>query len=285
MKPKKDIFTANGKSLVSKIKVSDDLEKDVEKTVDLIGGFSKLIKKGDTVLLKPNFVYNAPFPATTSPDFLEAVINVIKKYKPSKILVGESSIYWQNTRRIMEKRGAFDVAERTGAEVYIFDDYDWQKVDIPNGKYQRATRIPTILDEVDRLIFLPNCKTHRLARFTMSLKLAFGCTNKLERVGHFFNLEPKIAEVASVIWPDLCIMDARKCFVTEGPDYGEVREPNLILASGDRIALDIEGIKIIKKYPADNLLNIDPWNLPTIKRAVELGIGAKSEKDYKVIEK
>ena len=102
-------------------------------------------------------------------------------------------------------------------------------------------------------------------------------------MGHFFNLEPKIAEISSVIWPDLCIMDARKCFVTEGPDYGEIREPNFILASGDRIALDIEGLKIIKKYPAENLLNMDPWNLPTIKRAIELNLGSKSEKDYKVI--
>jgi len=285
MKSKTNIFTKNGKALVGKLKSSGNIEKDVELVVSLIGGFRKLLKKGDTVLLKPNYVFDAPYPATTSPDFLKGVINVIKNYEPSRIIIGESSVYWQNTKKVMEARGAFRVAEETGAEIHIFDENEWKKIKIPNAKYKKVTRIPKILDEVDKLIFLPNLKTHRLARFTMSLKLAFGCTKKIERIAHFFNLEQKIAEVSSVIWPDLCIMDARKCFVTEGPDYGEIREPNLILASGDRIALDVEGIKIIQGYNAENLLKTNPWELETIKRAIELGIGSTSEKDYRVIER
>ena len=78
-------------------------------------------------------------------------------------------------------------------------------------------------------------------------------------------------------------MDARKCFVSGGPESGEVKEPNLILASTDRIAIDIEGLKILKSYPAKNKLDLPLWEIPQIKRAVELGLGAKSEKDYKVL--
>jgi len=78
-------------------------------------------------------------------------------------------------------------------------------------------------------------------------------------------------------------MDARKCFVSGGPESGEVKEPNLILASTDRIAIDIEGLKILNSYPAKNKLDLPLWEIPQIKRAVELGLGAKSEKDYKVL--
>jgi len=67
-------------------------------------------------------------------------------------------------------------------------------------------------------------------------------------------------------------MDARKCFITKGPSEGEMREPDLILASEDRIALDIEGIKIIQSFEGNNLKDINPEELVQIKRAREMGL-------------
>jgi uncharacterized protein (DUF362 family) len=78
-------------------------------------------------------------------------------------------------------------------------------------------------------------------------------------------------------------MDGRKSFVTGGPDNGEVVEPNVILASGDRIALDVEGVKILQSYPRENLIQAPVWEMPVIQRAIELGLGVKSEADYQVI--
>jgi uncharacterized protein (DUF362 family) len=268
---------------VSVIKSSKDLYKDISKAVSLV---NFKINKGDVVLLKPNYVYDAPNPATTAPDFLKACVELFKKHGASRVIIGESSVYWQNTKKVMKNQGAYKVAEETGAEIHIFDDNEWKKVDIKDAKYKKAQRMPKILDEVDKLIFLPCLKTHSLARFTMSLKLAIGCSHKLERLGHFVNLEPKVAEIASTVHPDLCILDGRKCFVTGGPGKGDVETPNLILASKERIALDVEGIKIIQSYNADNKLKgWNPWELPTIKRAIELGLGASSEKEYKIIRK
>ncbi len=285
MQRKANIFTKNGKSLVSKVRCTENLEKDIEKSVSLIGGFKKLVKKGDNVLVKPNYVFNAPFPATTAPDFLKAAIHLLQRYGASRVIIGESSVYWLNTKRVMKAQGAFGVAAETGAEVHIFDEHEYIKKEIPNARYKSSSRIPKILDEVDKLVFLPCLKTHGSARFTASLKLALGCTKKTERIAHFIHLEPKIAEVSSIIWPDICIMDARKIFVTHGPEEGDIEDPNLLLASGDRIALDVEGVKIIQGYNANNRLrNINPWELPTIVRAIELGLGASSEKDYFVVE-
>lgn len=96
------------------------------------------------------------------------------------------------------------------------------------------------------------------------------------------HIEEKIAELNLAVHPDLIIMDGRKCFVTGGPDVGRVEEPNIILASGDRIAIDVEAIKVIKSFEGSSLQS-DPWSYTQIRRAVELGIGVNSEHDYRVL--
>jgi uncharacterized protein (DUF362 family) len=61
-----------------------------------------------------------------------------------------------------------------------------------------------------------------------------------------------------------------------------VREPNVILASGDRTAMDVEALRIMESYEGAKLKD-DPWSYPQIRHAVELGLGAKSEEDYEVV--
>ena len=78
-------------------------------------------------------------------------------------------------------------------------------------------------------------------------------------------------------------MDGRKCFTTGGPDVGHVEEPNIILASGDRIAIDVEALKILKSYKASNKLGMPVWEFPQIKHAVELELGVRSEDEILVV--
>jgi uncharacterized protein (DUF362 family) len=93
------------------------------------------------------------------------------------------------------------------------------------------------------------------------------------------NLKEKIADLNLVVHPSLIIMDGRKCFISGGPACGELRNPNFVLASGDRIAMDVEAIKAIENFEGANL-TADPWSYTQIRRAVELGIGVKNEKEY-----
>jgi uncharacterized protein (DUF362 family) len=110
-----------------------------------------------------------------------------------------------------------------------------------------------------------------------------GFVRRWDRVPmHLWRLSEKLADLNLAIAPDLIIMDGRRCFISGGPASGELREPNLILASGDRIALDVEGLKIIRSYPGHSLKK-DPWELTMIRRAVELGLGSTSEAEYEVV--
>ena len=273
------------KVIVAKIKDNNDIQASVDKAVHLLGGWNSFIKEGDTVLLKPNFNTGDPFPASTSIDFLEAILKSVYKAGAKSVIIGESSSFYSDTRKIFEDKGALELCERLGAEAHIFNEHKWIKKEIPNGKYLKTVSFPEILDKVDKIVLLPCLKTHSYARFTAAIKLAVGLMHPKERAAlHMTHLEEKVAEINTVFKPDLIVMDARKCFVTKGPSSGETRDFNFILASTDRIAIDIEGLKILKSYPAENKLNLPLWEFPQIKRAVELGLGAKTENDYKVVE-
>jgi hypothetical protein len=49
------------------------------------------------------------------------------------------------------------------------------------------------------------------------------------------------------------------------------------------VAIDVEGVKILQGYPGNGLEGKNVWNLAQIKHAIELGLGPRNEKEYKVV--
>jgi len=277
-------FRKDGKGLVSKVTSADGqgLKGNILKAVDLIGGFSKVVERGNEILLKPNFNTGDAPPGSSDPDFVKAVIELLHEHGASKVILGESSMFSLSTRKVLEDTGMLRKAEEAGAEVAPFDEGKWVKVST-GGKYLRTVSLPERALEAKKLVYVCCMKTHRWAKFTLSLKLAVGFMKPSERMLlHARNLEEKIADLNLVVHPDLVIMDGRKCFINGGPACGELRNPNVVLASGDRIAMDVEAIKVIENFEGANL-TADPWSYTQIRRAVELEIGVKSEQDYKTI--
>ncbi|MBU0547032.1 MAG: DUF362 domain-containing protein [Patescibacteria group bacterium] len=262
-------------ALVSKIKVQDNLKEAIEKAVEQIGGFGQFIKNGDQVLLKPNFNTADPFPASTDPAFLKAVVELVYRAGASEVIIGDCSTMTAKTRQVMEKLGIFDFEKEIlpAPKILVFEERKWVKKKIPKAKYLKSVNLTEILDKVDKLILLPCLKTHFLAQFTGSLKIAVGFMKPIERLRlHAGHLNEKIAELNSIIDPDFIIMDGRKCFITKGPSKGGLAEPGLILASESRTAIDIEGIKIIQSFKGNSLAGLRPEDFLQIKRAKELGI-------------
>jgi uncharacterized protein (DUF362 family) len=182
----------------------------------------------------------------------------------------------------MEKLDALHQLTDIGAEVIAFDDraWDWVRVRV-DGDYLKEVTIPRSVYEVDKIVYLPCMKTHQLARFSLSLKLAVGFVHPGERRSmHMRNLEWKIAEFNLTLQPDLIIMDGRKAFVSGGPATGELVEPGVIMASGDQVAIDVEALKILGSYKAKNRLLSNPYDSPQIAIALRHGLGSK---DYNVV--
>ncbi|KPJ54565.1 hypothetical protein AMJ47_04110 [Parcubacteria bacterium DG_72] len=176
----------------------------------------------------------------------------------------------------MQEIGLFDLMEKMPIppRIYNFDERKWVEKEIPEAKYLKKVKVPKFLDRADKLILLPCLKTHNLSQFTGALKLSVGFMKPWQRTPlHLWYLQEKIAELNKIIKPDLVIMDARKCFISKGPSSGRLVEPDLILASKDRVAIDIEGVKIIQSYKGNSLKNIKPQDILQIKKALELKIG------------
>lgn len=283
---KANVFTKDGKALVSKVRASANLKESVETAVDLIGGLDKAISRGDKVFVKPNFNSDDPFPASSDPEFVKAVVRLLYEAGASEVIIIESSgMAWSPTINVMRQTGMVKAAKECSAELRILDDGEWVETAIKGKHLKQISIAKEALDKTAKFVWLPCMKTHRYASFTLSLKLAIGLVNlRLRGYMHSGYLEEKIAELNLSVHPNVIIMDGRKCFVTGGPDAGRVENPNIIMASGDRIAIDVEAIKVIKSFQGSSL-QADPWSYDQIRRSVELGIGAKSEKDYEVIDK
>jgi uncharacterized protein (DUF362 family) len=279
---KENPFRKDGVTLVSKVRVEHDLKSSVAKAVELIGGLGKVISPGDRVMVKPNFNSADSYPGTTDLEFLKVVAQLLMG-AGVKVVVGESSgAIWRPTKKVMVKLDALRQLTDIGAEVIAFDDraWDWVRVRV-DGDYLKEVTVPRSVYEADKIVYVPCMKTHQLARFTLSLKLAVGFVHPGERRSmHMRNLERKIAEFNLVLQPDLVIMDGRKAFVSGGPDKGELVEPGVIMASGDQVAIDVEALKILGSYKAKNRLLPNPYDSPQIVTALRHRLGSK---EYKVV--
>jgi uncharacterized protein (DUF362 family) len=278
-------FMNEERYLVGKVVAQKDLKTSIQQAVDLIGGLKKVISDGDKVTIKPNLNTADPYPASSDPNFIKALGEVIMEAGASKIEIIESSTMRVSTRGVAQKVGLDVVADELDADLIFLDEHDWVKVKFPRGKYLKGGSIGKPLLDIQKLVLAPCLKTHFLAGYTGSMKIFVGWIKHSQRIRmHARNLQPKIADLASYFNPDLIVMDARTCFITGGPASGTCSSLGVILASGDMVAIDVEGVKLIQCCNAENKLDMDVWDIPQIKHAVEIGIGAKSDSDIEIVQ-
>jgi len=275
-------WVRNGEVLVAKVMAGGDIRASIDRAIVLLGSLEQGIGNGDRVLLKPNFNSQDPFPGSTDLTFLRAAVELLLE-AGAKVTIGESAGgMWRPTRTVFRKVGMFELARHLGVELIAFEDKpdDWVNVKV-NGDYLSSVTMPRSAYEADKIVYLPCMKTHGLARFSGALKLAMGFIHPGERRAlHARNLEQKIAEISLAWQPDLIIVDGRKAFVSGGPNKGELVEPGIIMASGDLVAIDIEALKILGSYKANNRLPPNPCDSPQIVIALRHGLGSK---EYKLV--
>jgi uncharacterized protein (DUF362 family) len=285
-------FLKGNRPIVSKVSCAGNLRGSIEASVSLIGGIKQFVKKGDTVLLKPNYNTSDPYPGSSDPQFIRVVVDLLHEAGAETIIIGERTALL-HSRKVLETAGIVKVAQEAGVQVCvfgkdgwraIFDRKGWQRVKVTGGRYLHRVSIAREALETPKIVFVPLIKTHHAAGFTGAIKLSMGFVKPFfdQITFHVSHLQEKLAELGLVVKPDLIIMDARKVFITGGPAKGELREPNLILASANQIAIDVEGVKILQGYPSNSLEGQNVWDLTQIKHAVELGLGPHDEKEYEV---
>ncbi len=285
-KPRKTaLWRHDGCPLVSKVHGRDDLKAAVVKSLELLGGLDKAVRPGDKVLVKPNFNSPDPFPGSTDLAFLKVVLEVLMDAGGEPVVGESAGGLWRPTTNTVAKLGVPDLLHELGVKFIAFDNEDTEWVEVPiEGEYLHRVTVPKVAYDADRLVYVPCMKTHRFARFALSLKLPMGFVHPAERLAyHMRHLEGKLAEINLAWQPDLIIMDGRKAFVSGGPERGELAEPGIVMASGDMVAIDVEALKVLQSYPAENRLDRDPYDLPQIATALKHSL-TSGEGDYKLVE-
>jgi len=278
-------WCSNGKALVAKVTADEDIRASVDRVVTLLGNPGAAIGRGDKVLVKPNFNSPDPYPASTDLVFLRAVIEILLE-AGAKVTIGESAGgMWRPTRNVLRKLGVYKLTRHLNVELITFEDRidDWVRIKI-DGDFLNTVTMPRSAYEADKIVYLPGMKTHNLARFSGALKLAVGFMHPGERRSlHARHLEQKIAEISLCWQPSLIVMDGRKAFVSGGPDKGQLVQPELVLASGDLVAIDIEAMKVLLTYEGKNRLVAEPWQSPQVVAASKHGLGVRTS-GYTVVE-
>jgi len=113
---RKNIFVHDGLPLVSRVVCGGDLNDSIEHSVSLIGGIERLVEKGDTVLVKPNYNTADPFPGSSDPIFIAAVIELLRESRAGKVILGERTAFLRS-RKVLENAGIVAAAEKAGAQV------------------------------------------------------------------------------------------------------------------------------------------------------------------------
>ena len=251
---------------------------------------------GNDLAIKANFNSADPFPASTHIETLKQVIKNLNEKGIYDITMAERS-GMGNTENVLQKMGVFDLAEKMGFKVIVLDKIDreeWVKIENDGNHWLRGFYLPKLFMEASGIVQTCCLKTHRFGgHFTLSLKNSVGLVSKRLPGGIYnfmaeLHMSPNqrkmIAEINKYYKVDMVLMDGIKAFISKGPETGEVVEPNLLLASNDRVAIDAVGVAILRNYGTKtNISKGSIFELDQIKRASELGIGVKSADEIDIV--
>ncbi|MGA9109632.1 MAG: DUF362 domain-containing protein [Smithella sp.] len=220
------------------------------------------LSRGDSVFIKPAANSGNPYPATTSPIAVAAMVELLREKGAGRVIVGDmSGVQYVrftptslrgSSRKLMESSGMAKVVQAAGAELHFFEESGWDSFyeDVPatSTYWKRPLMMPNILKEVQHIILMPRCARHMLAGSTLGMKAAVGYwrhDTRLEYHRDAATLQEKTAEGNTVetlrTKQRLVISAADKILTVFGPDNGYVFEPpnGLVIASQSVVAHDM----------------------------------------------
>ena len=189
-----------------------DVQENVTRVFDMMGGAAKMIEPNSTVVLKPNAGHAAPpeFAVCTHPETVRAVIREVKKANPKRIVIAEAAAVGCDTDECYEACGIAAVAREEGVElVDIKKDKDLINVAVRGYRSNIShVKLPRLLLEAEHIINLPILKAHASMVFSGALKNIKGVVQDQVHVQmHQQNLTMAMMDVWWACRADINIMD------------------------------------------------------------------------------
>jgi uncharacterized protein (DUF362 family) len=236
--------------------------------------FRTFVPAGAAVAIKPNLGWDLFLPgAVTSPLVVEGVIRKLAGHA-SKIYLVEADQVLVRVETSLRQTGMDQLCERYGVEWVNLSRNPFVRVPVPDPLQVESIDLPEILTRTT-LVTVPVMKTHNKTVLTGAIKNQWGC---LPTFRH--NYHPVVNEVLRdlnrALRPAFSVMDATIALEGNGPKSGKPRILNLVLASGDPVAIDTIAGEIM------GLLN--RFEILHLRYCAEAGIGVHDRSRIDVLD-
>jgi len=273
---KSDLFSAenNVNSTISVVKGQNE-GKVLEKAIELAGGISKIVKRNDVVMLKPNigFSNNYKMGTTTNPELMKKLIQLCMNAGAKKVRVMDNSSDDQS--EAYTASGIKKVCAETGAELVYTKENRIKTINFRGMELKEWSVIQDFL-ECDKLINIPIAKDHSLTKLTLGMKNLFGTISGSRWELHG-EIDKVCVDLARFFKPHLTVIDATRILIRNGPrggSFGDVKKTDTIIAGTDYVACDAF---------ATTLFNLTPDSIGCIKLAGEMNLGQSNLNRVKTI--
>jgi uncharacterized protein (DUF362 family) len=222
----------------------------VKAAVDELGGIGQFVRKGDAVCLKPNisFAANSECGATTSAEIARQVVRLCLDAGAARVVIVD---YTLAAAELCVEKSGISAAVLDKAKVSILalgKERQFADVKIPSGKELKTAKVAKVVLESDKLINLPTAKSHSATGVSLGMKNLMGLVWD-RGIMHQLNLHQAIADLATVIRPDLIVVDATRALQSGGPGGpGKTATLNMVIAGTDPVAVDSYSVGITQWY-------------------------------------
>ncbi len=220
--------------------VRGDPEPALREGLRLLGGIDRFIRKDSRVLIKPNISFSAPaeWGATTSPEVIRALTNLLLEAGAKKVIIADHTI--RTPSACFDKTGVKEAIK--GLRSVVLKDLnrrrDYEEVEL-KGKALKKTEIARIVRKCDHFINLAQAKCHSATGISLGMKGLMGLIWDRGYLHAQVNLHQAIADLALILKPTLSIVDATRVLLTRGPSGpGRVERPGEIVMGTDPVAVD-----------------------------------------------
>jgi len=251
----------------------------VKAALTSLGGIERFVKQGQDVIIKPNICvdYHTPeYAVTTNPVVVATLVTLCLGAGAKRVRVMDSPFAGISPNSAYAVSGIEDAVKAAGGEMEVMSPIKFASFDIPQGKSITSWDIYRDVMETDVLIDVPIAKSHSLARLTLGSKNLLGLISDPNKIHSA--LGQRVADLVSIIRPNLTVVDACRILMDHGPTGGslnDVKQANTIIASHDIIAADSYGATLFGLTGAD---------IPYIQSGAEMGLGTLDLSAVKVEE-
>lgn len=250
----------------------------VERAIKSLGGMERFVKKGDEVIIKPNICvayHTYEYAATTNPEVVAALTGLCLNAGAKRVRVMDQP-FGGTPEQAYAKSGIGEAVRQAGGEMVIMSPLKYRDTPIPAGKDITRWSIYGDALDCDVLINVPIAKHHNLARLTLGMKNLMGLVESRNQLHQ--NLGQRLADLTTLLYPALTVIDAVRILTNHGPtggDLKDVRRSDTVIASHDIITADT--------YAA-TLFGLTANDIPSIRAGLNSGLGVADLKSIRIDE-